>query len=117
MNHVSYLTSIVGVIVAFPSNKHKFRCDSIPPNPSSYLGVIVATPTGSTAYAAATGASVVAPSVPCMIIAPICPHSLAFRPIMVPINCTLKVGTGEKHGSTYNVDLVTVGSVAPSPVL
>lgn len=53
-------------------------------------GVIVATPTGSTAYAAATGASIVAPSVPCFIIAPICPHSLSFRPIMVPLNCVLK---------------------------
>ena len=55
------------------------------------LGVIVATPTGSTAYAAATGASVVAPAVPCVIIAPICPHSLSFRPIIVPANCVLKV--------------------------
>lgn len=53
-------------------------------------GVIVATPTGSTAYAAATGASIVAPSVPCSIITPICPHSLSFRPIMVPLNCILK---------------------------
>ena len=53
--------------------------------------MIVATPTGSTAYAAATGASIEAPSVPCYIIAPICPHSLSFRPIMVPLNCSLKV--------------------------
>ena len=54
-------------------------------------GIIVATPTGSTAYAAATGASIVAPAVPCIIIAPICPHSLSFRPIMVPSFVVLKV--------------------------
>lgn len=53
-------------------------------------GIIVATPTGSTAYAAATGASIVAPAVPCIIIAPICPHSLSFRPIMVPSFVVLK---------------------------
>lgn len=47
-------------------------------------GVIVSTPTGSTAYAAAAGASMIHPNVPAIMVTPICPHSLSFRPIVVP---------------------------------
>eukprot|EP00112_Aurelia_sp_Birch-Aquarium-sp1_P015742 Seg3511.6 transcript_id=Seg3511.6/GoldUCD/mRNA.D3Y31 product="NAD kinase" protein_id=Seg3511.6/GoldUCD/D3Y31 len=54
-------------------------------------GLIVATATGSTAYSAAAGASMVHPSVPCIILTPICPHSLSFRPIIVPAGVELKV--------------------------
>lgn len=54
-------------------------------------GLIVSTPTGSTAYAGAAGASLTHPSVPAIMITPICPHSLSFRPIVVPANVELKV--------------------------
>lgn len=61
----------------------------IPP----HSGVIVSTPTGSTAYAAAAGASMIHPNVPAIMITPICPHSLSFRPIVVPAGVELKVGS------------------------
>ncbi|TFK13894.1 transcription factor E2F2 [Platysternon megacephalum] len=54
-------------------------------------GVIVSTPTGSTAYAAAAGASMIHPNVPAIMITPICPHSLSFRPIVVPAGVELKM--------------------------
>lgn len=54
-------------------------------------GLIVSTPTGSTAYAVAAGASMMHPSVPAIMITPICPHSLSFRPIVVPAGVELKV--------------------------
>lgn len=54
-------------------------------------GVIVSTPTGSTAYAVAAGASMIHPNVPAILITPICPHSLSFRPIVVPAGVELKV--------------------------
>lgn len=58
-----------------------------------FSGVIVSTPTGSTAYAVAAGASMIHPNVPAIMITPICPHSLSFRPIVVPAGVELKVST------------------------
>ena len=54
-------------------------------------GLIISTPTGSTAYAVAAGASMIHPSVPAIMITPICPHSLSFRPIVVPAGVELMV--------------------------
>lgn len=54
-------------------------------------GLIISTPTGSTAYSGSAGGSMVHPSVPCIMVTPICPHSLSFRPIVVPAGVELKV--------------------------
>ncbi|CAH1772485.1 unnamed protein product [Owenia fusiformis] len=54
-------------------------------------GLIISTPTGSTAYAAAAGASMIHPNVPAILICPICPHSLSFRPIVVPAGVEVKI--------------------------
>ncbi|KAJ4965927.1 hypothetical protein NE237_017776 [Protea cynaroides] len=54
-------------------------------------GVIVATPTGSTAYSTAAGGSMVHPNVPCMLFTPICPHSLSFRPVILPDSAHLEL--------------------------
>lgn len=54
-------------------------------------GLIISTPTGSTAYSAAAGASMVHPNVPAVVIAPICPHSLSFRPIIIPAGVEIKI--------------------------
>lgn len=69
-------------------------------------GLIISTPTGSTAYAMAAGASMCHPSVQSIIIAPICPHSLSFRPIVVPAGVELKVCVSPeaRHNSWFSVD-------------
>ena len=69
-------------------------------------GLIISTPTGSTAYAMAAGASMSHPSVPSIIIAPICPHSLSFRPIVVPATVNLKICLAKdaRHTAWFSVD-------------
>jgi len=54
-------------------------------------GLIISTPTGSTAYSLAAGGPIINPRMNAMIVSPICPHTLASRPIVFSENETLKV--------------------------
>lgn len=54
-------------------------------------GLIFATPTGSTAYSLSSGGSIVHPLVRCILLTPICPRSLSFRPLVLPANSHIVV--------------------------
>jgi NAD+ kinase len=61
-------------------------------------GIIVSTPTGSTAYSLAAGGPIVDPALPSLILAPICPHSLTQRPLVVPDSAEIEICLKDRPG-------------------
>ncbi len=62
-------------------------------------GLVVATPTGSTAYALSAGGPIVHPGLDGILVAPICPHTLSSRPLMLPNYCALSIVLSEESRS------------------
>jgi NAD+ kinase len=66
-------------------------------------GIIVATGTGSTAYALSCGGPILEPHLPALVIAPICPHTLSDRPIVVSSNSVIEVVLSERADTSAHV--------------
>lgn len=54
-------------------------------------GIIVSTPTGSTAYSLSAGGPIIQPNIPAVIFAPICPHTLTFRPMVISSDSEIRI--------------------------
>ena len=97
----------------------KFVCDYIAD------GLIIATPTGSTAYGLSAGGPVLYPTLDALVIVPICPHTLNARPLVVPIGETIKVKTSDKllsvavdgYDTTENVKEILIKTSSKKAVL
>ncbi len=81
----------------------RYRCD----------GLIVCTPTGSTAYSLAAGGAIVAPAAEVFTITPICPHTLSNRSVIVSLNSRVQVRFASKRlESILSADGQTVSELA-----
>lgn len=59
-------------------------------------GIIISTPTGSTAYTLSAGGPIIEPSLDAMVIIPICPHTMTARPLVIPSGEKVTISTAEK---------------------
>jgi len=78
-------------------------------------GLIVATPTGSTAYALSCGGPIIEPLLDAVVIVPICPHTLGDRPIVIPANLDIEVRLLPRHDTKaeVSVDGHSLGELDP----
>ena len=78
-------------------------------------GLIVATPTGSTAYALSCGGPIIEPLLDAVVIVPICPHTLGDRPIVIPANLEIEVKLLPRHDTKaeVSVDGHSLGQLDP----
>ncbi len=88
-------------------------------NTHSGDGLVVATPTGSTAYALSCGGPIIEPSLDAMVVVPVCSHTLTDRPLVVPASKTIEIRVLKRADAEADVtiDGHTIGSVSPGDVL
>ena len=67
-------------------------------------GVIVATPTGSTAYALSAGGPIISPQVPAFALVPVAPHALTHRPIAVPDSALITIAVNQGRDASVHCD-------------
>ena len=66
-------------------------------------GLIVATPTGSTAYALSCGGPIIEPHLDALVVVPICPHTLSDRPIVIPADQHIEITLLEREDTNASV--------------
>lgn len=78
-------------------------------------GLIVATPTGSTAYALSCGGPIIEPTLDAVVVVPVCPHTLTDRPIVIPAEEPIEVRLLEREDTKaeITVDGHSMGDIRP----
>ena len=81
-------------------------------------GLIIATPTGSTAYALSAGGPIVYPTLGAIVLAPICPHTLSNRPVVLPDTYEIEIHVkAPDHDTTFTVDGQESSQLGPDDVI
>lgn len=82
-------------------NTYELYLDKIFVSSYSSDGVIVSTPTGSTAYSLSAGGPIVMPTVSAILITPVAPHALTHRPLVVPDSSEIEILLRSDDGAAY----------------
>lgn len=81
-------------------------------------GLILATPTGSTAYSLSAGGPIIHPGIHCFVLTPICPHTLSNRPIAIPDTSVVRVKlVSDNEGVSLTLDGQVVEPLALNDVI
>ncbi|OJH40936.1 NAD(+)/NADH kinase [Cystobacter ferrugineus] len=80
---------------------HEVSIEGVPVAMYKADGVILATPTGSTAYSLSAGGPIVHPSVDCTVLTPICSHALTHRSTLVPADRTIRITLCSETADTF----------------
>ena len=88
-------------------------------NTHSGDGLIIATPTGSTAYALSCGGPIIEPPLEAVVVVPICPHTLTDRPIVIAANQTIEIRLLAREDTQADVvvDGHSMGAIRPDGLL
>ncbi|MCP5089551.1 MAG: NAD(+) kinase [Gammaproteobacteria bacterium] len=91
------------------------RVDGVFVNTHSGDGMIVATPTGSTAYSLSCGGPIISPHLDAVVVVPVCPHTLTDRPIVIPADQSIEVVLLERDETkaSITVDGRSMGEIRP----
>lgn len=81
-------------------------------------GLIVCTPTGSTAYNLSAGGPILSANLSAIVITPLCPHSLSFRPIVIRAESVIRITTQKVNpGTTINLDGQLSHKLLPNDII
>lgn len=99
LNDITICTNTPGRVVEFSAKiDGEYICRFVAD------GIIIATPTGSTAYSLATGGPILLPSSEAIIMTPIAPHTLSVRPIVLPSDSKIEIQIGRKGNAIIVAD-------------
>jgi len=112
LNDVVVSRGVAGGMVEF-----SVRVDGVTIATQRADGVILATPTGSTAYALSANGPILHPSVPGLLLVPVAPQTLSNRPIALPDSCVIEIEVTDVRDASAHFDMQTFSHLAPGDVV